>query len=140
MDENNEILDEKIKELQTVIEKSQGNLIEKFEEYIESNKYEREIETLKQLCQKIMDLYEINEKEIAKGLETCPEGGERCFRCYALRLEKTAQLAKEGGYDYFTTTLTISPLKNAAKLNELSEYLLDKETITGEEFMEILNG
>ena len=64
--------------------------------------------------------------EIAKGLETCPEGGERCFRCYALRLEKTAQLAKEGGYDYFTTTLTISPLKNAAKLNEIGEEMASK--------------
>ena len=58
---------------------------------------------------------------VAKGLENCPEGGERCFRCYALRLEKTAQAAKEGKYDYFTTTLTISPLKNAAKLNEIGE-------------------
>ena len=64
--------------------------------------------------------------EIAKGLETCPEGGERCFRCYALRLEKTAQLTKEGGYDYFTTTLTISPLKNAAKLNEIGEEMASK--------------
>jgi len=64
--------------------------------------------------------------EIAKGLETCSEGGERCFRCYALRLEKTAQLAKEGDYDYFTTTLTISPLKNAAKLNEVGEEMASK--------------
>lgn len=60
---------------------------------------------------------------IAKGLETCPEGGERCFKCYALRLEKTAQMAKEGGYDFFTTTLTISPLKNAGKLNEIGEEM-----------------
>ena len=63
---------------------------------------------------------------IAKGLENCPEGGERCFKCYGLRLEKTAQLAKEGGYDYFTTTLTISPLKNAAKLNEIGEQMAEK--------------
>lgn len=54
--------------------------------------------------------------EIAKGLEQCPEGGERCFACYALRLRETAKRARAGGYDYFTTTLTISPLKNAAKL------------------------
>ena len=60
---------------------------------------------------------------IAKGLENCPEGGERCFKCYALRLEKTAQVAKEGNYDYFTTTLTISPLKNAGKLNEIGEEM-----------------
>lgn len=55
----------------------------------------------------------------AKGFEECPEGGERCFRCFALRLGKTAELAALEGYDYFGTTLTISPLKNAAKLNEI---------------------
>ena len=51
--------------------------------------------------------------DMAKGLEDVPEGGERCFRCYRLRMEEAAKLAKEGGYDYFATTLTISPLKNA---------------------------
>ena len=61
--------------------------------------------------------------EIAKGLEQCPEGGERCFACYELRLKKTAQLAAEQGFDYFATTLTISPLKNAPKLNEIGERL-----------------
>ncbi|MCM1124673.1 MAG: epoxyqueuosine reductase QueH [Eubacterium sp.] len=61
--------------------------------------------------------------EIAKGLEQCPEGGERCFACYALRLRETAKRAKAGEYDYFTTTLSISPLKNAAKLNEIGETL-----------------
>lgn len=60
---------------------------------------------------------------VVKGLENCPEGGERCFKCYALRLEKTAQAAKEGNYDFFTSTLTISPLKNAAKLNEIGEEM-----------------
>lgn len=61
--------------------------------------------------------------EIAKGLENCAEGGERCFRCYELRLRKTAELAKKMRFDYFATTLTISPLKNAAKLNEIGERL-----------------
>lgn len=61
--------------------------------------------------------------DMAKGLEDCKEGGERCFKCFELRLRKTAELAKSGGYDYFTTTLTISPLKNAAKLNEIGEML-----------------
>lgn len=61
--------------------------------------------------------------DMAKGLEDVPEGGERCFRCYRLRMEKAAKLAKEGGYDYFATTLTISPLKNAGKLNEIGEEL-----------------
>ena len=64
--------------------------------------------------------------EIARGLEQVPEGGERCFKCYRLRLEKTARLAKEKGYDYFTTTLTISPLKNAHKLNEIGEELAEQ--------------
>lgn len=61
--------------------------------------------------------------EIAKGYESCPEGGERCFRCFDLRLRETAIRAKEGYFDYFATTLTISPLKNAAKLNEIGQAL-----------------
>ena len=56
-------------------------------------------------------------KEV-KGLEKEPEGGKRCFKCYELRLRKIAELAKAEAYDYFTTTLTISPLKNSVKLNE----------------------
>ena len=58
-----------------------------------------------------------------KGLEHIPEGGERCFACYRLRLEYTAKLAKELGADYFTTTLSISPYKNAQKLNEIADEL-----------------
>lgn len=58
-----------------------------------------------------------------KGLENCKEGGERCFVCYEMRLRETAKRAKELEADYFTTTLTISPLKNAAKLNEIGERL-----------------
>ena len=64
--------------------------------------------------------------DMAKGLENCAEGGERCFGCYALRLKKTAELAKQKGFDYFTTTLTISPLKNAAKLNEIGGKLAEE--------------
>lgn len=63
--------------------------------------------------------------QMAKGLEDVPEGGERCFRCYRLRMEEAARLAKEGGYDYFTTTLSISPLKNALKINEIGEELAE---------------
>lgn len=59
----------------------------------------------------------------AEGLELAPEGGARCFCCYRLRLEKTAALAKAEGFDYFCTTLSISPLKNAQKLNEIGEAL-----------------
>ena len=61
-----------------------------------------------------------------KGLEHIREGGERCFACYRLRLEETAIAAKEKGMDYFTTTLSISPMKNAAKLNEIGGELADK--------------
>ena len=64
--------------------------------------------------------------EVARGLEQCPEGGERCFACYELRLRETAIRAKTGVYDYFTTTLTISPLKNAEKLNEIGERLAEE--------------
>lgn len=61
--------------------------------------------------------------ERVRGLEDCPEGGARCFVCYELRLQETALRAKEQKADYFTTTLTISPLKNAAKINEIGERI-----------------
>ncbi len=56
---------------------------------------------------------------LVKGLEEEREGGSRCFRCYRLRLEKTALLASQNHYDYFGTTLTVSPYKNSQKLNEI---------------------
>ena len=59
----------------------------------------------------------------ATALKDVPEGGERCFQCFDLRLRKTAELAKQGEFTYFATTLTISPLKNAGKLNEIGEQL-----------------
>ncbi|MDE6597854.1 MAG: epoxyqueuosine reductase QueH [Clostridia bacterium] len=58
-----------------------------------------------------------------KGFEKEPEGGKRCEVCFKLRLEKTALLANEGGYDFFTSTLTISPLKNASLINTIGESL-----------------
>ena len=58
-----------------------------------------------------------------KGLEQEKEGGSRCHICYRLRLEETAKIAKEKGFDYFTTTLSISPYKNAKVLNEIGEEL-----------------
>ena len=61
--------------------------------------------------------------EMARGLEQVKEGGERCSRCYELRLRESAEMAKELGMDYFTTTLSISPLKNAEKLNEIGDAL-----------------
>lgn len=57
--------------------------------------------------------------QAVKGYEQCQEGGERCFICYEMRLRQTAQEAVKGKFDYFTTTLTISPLKNSVKLNEI---------------------
>ena len=62
------------------------------------------------------------EEEI-KGLENEKEGGARCFKCYRLRLSKSAKYARDNNFDYFTTTLTISPYKNANKLNEIGSEL-----------------
>ena len=64
--------------------------------------------------------------EMAKGLEHVKEGGERCLKCYELRLRESAWIAKSGGFDYFTTTLSISPMKNAARLNEIGLRLQEK--------------
>lgn len=61
--------------------------------------------------------------DAVRGLEDIPEGGDRCFACYELRMRESARLAAEGGFDYFTTTLSISPLKNAARINEIGERL-----------------
>ncbi len=58
---------------------------------------------------------------MAQGLENEPERGARCYRCYELRLAKTAQVAKELGIEYFATTLTLSPLKNVEWLNEIGQ-------------------
>lgn len=65
------------------------------------------------------DLYE---NEI-RGLEKCKEGGDRCSKCFYLRLKKTAVLAKQQGYDMFATTLTVSPHKNAKLINEIGEKI-----------------
>lgn len=68
--------------------------------------------------------------DMVKGLEKLPEGGERCFLCYRLRLEESARYAKEHDFDFFTTTLSISPLKNADKLNEIGAELADKYKVS----------
>ena len=64
--------------------------------------------------------------DMARGMEQIPEGGERCFSCYEMRLEECARLAAEEKYDYFTTTLSISPMKNAQKLNEIGGRLAEQ--------------
>ncbi len=63
---------------------------------------------------------------MAKGMEDLPEGGERCFACYELRLREAAEYAKRLNLDYFTTTLSISPMKDAQKLNEIGERLAEE--------------
>ena len=63
---------------------------------------------------------------MARGLENVKEGGERCFKCYELSLREAAKIAKNGEYDFFTTTLSISPLKNAQKLNEIGMLLAEE--------------
>lgn len=61
----------------------------------------------------------------AAGLEGEPEGGKRCEKCFYLRLERTAERAEKLGFDYFSTTLTISPLKNAELINEIGSGLAE---------------
>ncbi len=64
--------------------------------------------------------------QMAEGMEHLPEGGERCFACYRLRQREAARYAKEHGFDYFTTTLSVSPHKNAQKLNEIGLSLAEE--------------
>ena len=99
----------------------------------EKEEYEKRVKEQKRFIQQFPTKYKVEflegtyepERffEIAKGYEKVPEGGERCFRCYEMRLRETGKIAKEKGLDYFTTTLSISPLKNAQKLNEIGEML-----------------
>ncbi len=66
---------------------------------------------------------------VAKDYEQEPEGGKRCEKCFDLRLDFTAKTAKEKNFDYFATTLTISPLKNAPLINEIGEKLAEKYNV-----------
>lgn len=95
--------------------------------------YTRRVEEVKHLLNQLPQKYPVTLIEgryeperfyaAVKGHEQDSEGGERCFACYRLRLEEAAQAAKKLGCDYFTTTLSISPLKNAQKLNEIGAEL-----------------
>lgn len=91
---------------------------------IESGEYGRRKDELKRLLTETgwADFLDCDHNEgefyrAVKGVEDCAEGGERCEKCFELRLGRTAELADRGGYDYFATTLTISPLKNAETIN-----------------------
>lgn len=76
---------------------------------------------------KVIDIGHKNEEflNLVKGLEDLPERSKRCYLCYKLRLEKTVEFARDNGYDYFTTTLSISPHKNSTWLNEIGYFLQD---------------
>ena len=97
----------------------------------EAAEYHKRVEEEKRLIRELPVKYPVSfiegayepERFVAevKGLEQVSEGGERCEKCFALRLAETAKLAQEKEFDYFTTSLTISPLKNAALLNEVGE-------------------
>ena len=76
-------------------------------------------------CDYDNDIYE----EKIKGYEECPERGARCTICFNLRLEKTAKIAKDNNYDYFCSTLTVSPYKNAKLINQIGSDLEKKYNI-----------
>ena len=102
----------------------------------EAAEYQKRVEEEKRLIRELPVKYPVSfiegtyepERFVAevKGLEQVPEGGARCEKCFTLRLSETAKLAQEQGFDYFTTSLTISPLKNAALLNEVGEAMAEK--------------
>ena len=68
--------------------------------------------------------------EMAKGLEKIPEGGERCYKCYEQRLEETAKVAKENSFEFFCSTLSVSPHKNSDWINEIGERIGEKYGVT----------
>ncbi len=98
--------------------------------------YQKRVEEQQRLIKELPVKYDISFKEgiyepdiffeMSKGLEDVPEGGERCFKCYEMRQREAAIYASENNFDFFTTTLSISPHKNAAKLNEIG-LKLEKE-------------
>ena len=104
-----------------------------YEEYIkrknEQIKLIKELKTKNKLdiidCDYDNDLYE----NLIKGLENEPEKGKRCTICYQMRIEKTAQIAKEKNYDYFCTTLSVSPYKNSYLINKIGKEMETKYKI-----------
>lgn len=100
------------------------------------SEYRYRIDELKRLLSEMPCAYKVKFIEgeynttdfysIANGYENDDEGGERCFKCYRLRLKTTAELALKNNFDYFTTSLSISPYKNANKLNEIGAELEKK--------------
>ena len=99
----------------------------------DENEYRKRIEEIKKLLTLINPKYKVELLEgdydpnkffeMAKGLETEPERGKRCYKCYEMRLEETAKIASKLGFNNFCTTLTLSPHKNANWINEIGEKL-----------------
>ena len=98
------------------------------EEYIKRLNTQKEIIDKMNINIKLLEIGYLNEEfeNIARDLEDEKEGGTRCTKCFYLRLEKTAKIAKNLNYDYFTTTLSVSPYKDSQKLNKIGE-VLEKE-------------
>lgn len=99
------------------------NITESEEYYVRLNEQKR---FLKEVYNDMVSLIEgrYSSKEfflMTEGYEKCPEGGERCSLCFLDRLTETANVAKENGFDYFCTTLTVSPHKNSQIINEIGE-------------------
>lgn len=107
--------------------------IEPKEEYEKRKQYQINLITKFKSIHKLdfIDCDYNNEKyhEIVKGLENEKEGGARCNKCYFLRMEKTALLAKKLGYDFFGTTLTVSPYKHSHTINAIGKSLEEKYNI-----------
>ena len=99
----------------------------------DEKEYNKRLEEIKRFITEIKPKYKVSLIEgrylpdeyfkIAKGLEEEKERGKRCYLCYKLRLEETAKIAKEKNFDFFTTTLSLSPHKNAKWINEIGENL-----------------
>ena len=106
--------------------------IEPLEEYLKRKEEQKRI--VSKFGIKFLDCDYENEifKSISKGLEDLPEGGYRCHKCYELRLTKTALTAKENNFEYFGTTLTVSPYKNSQVLNAIGK---DIEELTKVKFL-----
>ena len=85
-----------------------------------------ECRTIEGVNLEILDYDNSDFYEAVKGLEDKEEGGARCFKCYELRLRKTAEYAKEHDFEYITTTLTISPHKNSDKINEIGVQVAEE--------------
>lgn len=97
------------------------------EEYIKRAREEEQFVLQSKLADAVVaEPYTPDEyQQVIRGLENEPEGGARCTQCFRLRLAQSARYAKAHGYDYFTTTLTISPLKNASLLNAIGQEMAE---------------